>query len=917
MEGLCIDCDAGTASSANRTMCLSCDVGRYAPRASGSCTACPPGQADSDSDSATTCTMCLEGTYAPVGSLVCEDCSLGRSDNDMDASTPCAACPRGQFSNLTARIGGCNECAAGRYGPALAQWDEGGCQACLAGQYAESGSTECASCAPGMADTDLDPATQCELCPNGTYASCGATDCSSCEVGKTDADSDASTPCVACVPGQYWEWTDTAAQCVDCQAGRADADDDSITPCALCSIGEYAAARSRTCEQCSETGRVDHDANASTPCLAINGVCTQFCEQGAEDADCDQLTPCTDCPQGQFAEGGYYIEGETDCRPCAPGSYADPGSLPSECVACPAGTADADGNQWTPCQTCLPGTFTANDARDPVASNATRCESCPPGQYDGDGNTTTPCSLCDRGKANPHAGSINASECADCISGRWSYDEGESVCPLCPQGTYRGLSDLDGCVTCDTSPGLMCEAGAAYPRAAAGYFAEVVMSKNGETTASVSACVPFPYACLGTCGPTLTKSILEQSSLVDDNDDLGLANCAPGLEGQSCTAGYEGSRCSLCSPVANNFDASSCDESANPPVVNGYYRLESRCVPCPCTWIKFHHMIAAFFLLAIGFMFGLDLVGSELAQHASTLAAPSLILVSFCQTVATFLDTNIPWPAFLRSMMLIFSSLNFNLELTRPECAGKFGALQKVQVALLMPVFVGGAIAVYALISLVKIQRNSIATAEQRRSARSQLLRKLASVATTLFSIGAIFFTKSFLRAFACVASESDSDRKFMASAPEIECWSRSSEHPKIVALSQIGLLSFAGCFAVICFFLVKAHRSDNPGLGFFAFLADKYEDHFFYWEMIITVRKILLMAIFLLLDQVLAVLLATFLTIFSLSIHIAARPFEDTGTDWTEMLSLCAQLLTLTAGPIFVILVSGASVCSFIGSEN
>jgi hypothetical protein len=63
-------------------------------------------------------------------------------------------------------------------------------------------------------------------------------------------------------------------------------------------------------------------------------------------------------------------------------------------------------------------------------------------------------------------------------------------------------------------------------------------------------------------------------------------------------------------------------------------------------------------------------------------------------------------------------------------------------------------------------------------------------------------------------------------------------------------------------------------------------------------------MAIFLLFDQVLAVLLATFLTIFSLSIHIAARPFEDTGTDWTEMLSLWAQLITLVAGPVFVILV-------------
>ena len=50
--------------------------------------------------------------------------------------------------------------------------------------------------------------------------------------------------------------------------------------------------------------------------------------------------------------------------------------------------------------------------------------------------------------------------------------------------------------------------------------------------------------------------------------------------------------------------------------------------------------------------------------------------------------------------------------------------------------------------------------------------------------------------------------------------------------------------------------------------------------------------------------LLATLLTIFSLSIHMAARPFEDKGTDWTEMLSLCAQLVTLVAGPVFILLV-------------
>ena len=37
--------------------------------------------------------------------------------------------------------------------------------------------------------------------------------------------------------------------------------------------------------------------------------------------------------------------------------------------------------------------------------------------------------------------------------------------------------------------------------------------------------------------------------------------------------------------------------------------------------------------------------------------------------------------------MAALSFLNFNFELMRPECAGEFGALQKVQVAVYIPLF--------------------------------------------------------------------------------------------------------------------------------------------------------------------------------------------------------------------------------------
>ena len=72
----------------------------------------------------------------------------------------------------------------------------------------------------------------------------------------------------------------------------------------------------------------------------------------------------------------------------------------------------------------------------------------------------------------------------------------------------------------------------------------------------------------------------------------------------------------------------------------------------------------------------------------------------------------------------------------------------------------------------------------------------------------------------------------------------------------------------------------------------------------VIVARKVLLMSMFQLYDALLAVLLATGLVMISLGIHIFARPFEDAGTEWVEMLTLTSQLFLLVAGPVFKTLV-------------
>lgn len=121
----------------------------------------------------------------------------------------------------------------------------------------------------------------------------------------------------------------------------------------------------------------------------------------------------------------------------------------------------------------------------------------------------------------------------------------------------------------------------------------------------------------------------------------------------------------------------------------------------------------------------------------------------------------------------------------------------------------------YILIKLVKIGSKD-ATDIQKHSARAQLSRKMVNVLTTIFIIGAIFFAKSFLRAFDCISDGTTSTRVYMQSSPEIECSvdDEESQYVAIVKWSQLGLGLFAATTFTLCLGLILAHRSDNPGLG-------------------------------------------------------------------------------------------------------
>ena len=341
-----------------------------------------------------------------------------------------------------------------------------------------------------------------------------------------------------------------------------------------------------------------------------------------------------------------------------------------------------------------------------------------------DSDPATDCEVCAAGKFNSQLGATSITACIDCPLGYWA-DAGADRCSPCVPGYYGTAA---GCMPC-SGEGWLCDVpGLTGPRAAVGYYASTASTNASQFT--ISKCVPFE-ACLGTCD----QSEREQLLLVKDNAKS--VQCAAATGEESCSPGYEGPRCSMCTEFAEGVECSA-DQ------VNGYYRRNQRCVPCPCGSVTFSMMVGAAAVSIVAFMSFLDCFvtsGGEtdsVTEHASTLVAPAFILVTFGQTISVFTDLKIPWPATLKDLMAYMSALNINLELTRPECSMKIGPLEKTKFTILMPLFFMSIVCLYSGVRVLQFTRCKGLKENEQQDARQQIYRRTVTIATTVFTVGKI-----------------------------------------------------------------------------------------------------------------------------------------------------------------------------------
>ena len=272
----------------------------------------------------------------------------------------------------------------------------------------------------------------------------------------------------------YYRSTD---ECIQCEAGYQ-------CPCDTCRkecpVGEYQDIVGQTeCKNCSGTVSADRTQCATTSCVVnqhvLSNVCVA-CPAGTTNAAGDDAsganTTCATCAAGTFQDG----TDSTVCKDCTAGTFQD-GTGSTVCKDCTAGTFQ-DGTGSTVCKDCTAGTFQDG-------TGSTVCKNCGVGQYQ-DGVGQTSCKQCQQGYCPE-----GATEQLSCPVGHM-IDTGRTNCTQCTEGKFQSLSNQMSCTNCKSRT-----------RGSTGQLFEYYQDNKGQTKCK---------RCDG--------------SVIDNSDGVPLAKCA-------------------------------------------------------------------------------------------------------------------------------------------------------------------------------------------------------------------------------------------------------------------------------------------------------------------------------------------------------------------------------------------------------
>jgi hypothetical protein len=768
--------------------------------------------------------------------------------------------------------------------------------------------------------------TQAAPCPAGTFAPFARSpSCTACPAQSTTA-APGSLVC-ACLPGFYM--SSSSGACVACPAGTFSAASGSTSPetCIKCPAGTFQpSAGSRSCAPCA-VGLFANTTGATEcrPCPASSttsgGAAQCSCDAGLYLDQASNL--CVPCPAGTFGSSpgatsavdgcracgldSVSPRGAKDCQRCALGYFANINTLTADiitvtltatselCSSCPAGSFFDTALRL--CQPCAAGTFTASEGKALCApcapgtaspANSTACAVCAPGSYT-PGPGMSRCEPCPAGTFSSLQG---ASLCRSCGPGTRAFGPGLAACTLCPvQSSSNGTHCLCDAGTYDVSPAATAAGSDPQCRACpegadcsvSGLQVSAALAQDGYWRGEASAAQ----------SATFYKCPIAKS-------------CAQGR----CATGYTGVACAKCAP--------------------GYHKFNGdRCVACPqrgMMWLVFFALVVVQ-VLVVAFLVFLSLraadrdhifttvTGTKAQIHASQIPTLFKIFLNYIQLLAIASQFDLEWPpGLVRAFTFIGKLSTLGIGTSSLECELAFDFFDQARLQMIVPV-AGAGLAALVWLALTYRKARHLADVEASRGSGSLATIALAGVWThrsyfvagftsTLLIVLFVSHPHQIMLGFKMLTCERIDGVLRLRADLETVCWTSRAHIFFTTLTTTVALGVYGALLPAAVFFWLYSHRKNLAARSTtvrFGFLYRGYRPSFYWWEIVIILRKLVVITILVFgTDIVKQAAAATWFVFLVAILHTLCRPFESRISQGFDLFSLITTGSTLMIGILF-----------------
>eukprot|EP00475_Leptophrys_vorax_P019004 TRINITY_DN25968_c0_g1_i3.p1 TRINITY_DN25968_c0_g1~~TRINITY_DN25968_c0_g1_i3.p1 ORF type:complete len:750 (+),score=136.20 TRINITY_DN25968_c0_g1_i3:230-2251(+) len=386
------------------------------------------------------------------------------------------------------------------------------------------------------------------------------------------------------------------------------------------------------------------------------------------------------------------------------------------------------------------------------------------------------CSVCPKGSFSNMTGQSACVSCGDGTSSKGDVSIDRTDC-ICKEGFY-GDPNAAGCLSCnlDTNPGVSCPAGSEFAQVRPGYFQTSVNPPNALK------CIP-QEACSSTANGQTT-----------------------------CSAGYSGFGCGSC-------------------IEYRYYQRGGNCVPCPGNDVKILTFVGAAVVIAV-IIFLLFFLGYNVPEDAR-------IVLQTLQILSVFPQLSDSWPPSISGLFHFLSFTNFNIEFFSPECSLPLGFWGKYLVKALLPIVVafGTLFFYFSWVFLRYWLVPKVLPQFFRGWNRHRAIERILTMFGTLVTATYTLTVSNSFSPFDCTKQP---DGTFlMTKNSSVYCYEAEWRSYLGITVFFLIFYSFLVPGSIAVRFFMQRKDPDNPEFqSRFKSLVSPYRREFFYWELILMLKR-------------------------------------------------------------------------------